>query len=58
MCIRDRLKGYEVIKDWVKAADVQEPDPKTSEIYDKYYKIYLKLYEKNKELYKELYALV
>ena len=52
------LKGYEVIKDWVKAADVQEPDPKTSKIYDKYYKLYLKLYEKNKELYKELYALV
>ena len=45
------LKGYEVIKDWVKAADVQEPDPKTSKIYDKYYRLYLKFYEKNKELY-------
>ncbi len=51
------LRGYEVIKDWVKAAEVQEPDPETSKIYDKYYRIYRDLYKKNKDVFRSLYEL-
>jgi len=52
------LKGYEVIKDWIKAAEVQKPDPETSKLYDKYYRLYLKLYERNREVFRELYNII
>jgi xylulokinase len=52
------IKGYEVIKDWIKAAEVQKPDPETSKLYDKYYRLYLKLYERNREVFRELYSIV
>jgi xylulokinase len=51
------LKSYEVIKEWVEAAEIQEPDPEKSKIYDKYYEVYLKLYERNKDIYREIYNL-
>jgi len=49
------LRGYEAIRDWVRTAEIQEPDPETSKIYDRYYEIYLKLYERNRENFKDLY---
>lgn len=49
------LRGYEVIREWIKAAETQEPDPESSKIYDKFYSLYLKLYESNKENYRKLY---
>jgi len=52
------LKGYEVIKEWVKTVEVQEPNPEASKIYDKYYRLYLKLYESNRKNFEELYELV
>lgn len=52
------LGGYEVIRDWVKAAEVQEPDPKISKVYERYYRLYLRLYEMNREIYRRLYEVV
>ena len=49
------LKGYEVIRDWIKTAEVQEPDPEASRTYDNYYDVYLRLYERNRDSFTELY---
>ncbi|RJS85960.1 hypothetical protein CW702_00245 [Candidatus Bathyarchaeota archaeon] len=52
------LKGYETIKDWIAiTADIQEPDPETSRVYDKYYNLYLQLYEMNRRIFRDLYEL-
>ncbi len=51
------IEGYEVIKEWTEAAEVQMPNPKVSEVYDRYYRLYLKLYESMKGNYNELYRI-
>lgn len=40
------FEDFDVLqKEWVKAGDVVEPDPKAKEIYDQYYPIYCQLHE-------------
>jgi len=48
------LKGYEVIKEWVRISEITKPDPYMREVYNKYYEVYLKVYEANKEVFKLL----